>query len=92
MDFSCEHHEHPQCLRLLFPLRHSGDRCVQQLAPEVSHWCLARHGQVLEWTQTMLRVGEAFSGEPCASLRDAVQRQSGRFFQVANRDVVQSVC
>lgn len=39
--------------------------------------------QVLEWTQTMLRVGEAFSGEPCTSLRDAVQRQSGRFFQVS---------
>ncbi len=38
--------------------------------------------QVLEWTQTMLRVGEAFSGEPCTSLREAVQRQSGRFFQV----------
>ena len=29
----------------------------------------------------MLRVGEAFSGEPCASLRDAVQRQSGRYFE-----------
>lgn len=37
--------------------------------------------QVLEWTQTILRVGEAFSGEPCTALRDAVQRQSGHFFQ-----------
>ena len=38
--------------------------------------------QVLEWTQMMLKIGEVFSGEPCTSLRDAVQRQSGRFFQV----------
>ena len=39
-----------------------------------------RGGQVLEWTQTMLAAGEAFCGSESATLRDALQRQSGRFF------------
>lgn len=29
----------------------------------------------------MLQVGEAFSGSEASSLRDAMQRHSGRFFQ-----------
>ena len=37
-------------------------------------------GQVLEWTQTMLEAGEAFCGSQSATLRDALKRQSGRFF------------
>ena len=36
---------------------------------------------MLEWTQTMLTVGEAFSGAESSTLRDAIARQSGRFFQ-----------
>ncbi|KAK9843494.1 hypothetical protein WJX81_005881 [Elliptochloris bilobata] len=36
--------------------------------------------QVLEWTQAVLAAGEAFSGSESATLRDALQRQSGRFF------------
>lgn len=36
--------------------------------------------QVLEWTQTMLQVGEAFSGSESSSLRDTLQRHSGKFF------------
>ncbi|BDA40427.1 Syndetin [Coccomyxa sp. Obi] len=36
--------------------------------------------QVLEWTQTMLEAGEAFCGSQSATLRDALKRQSGRFF------------
>ena len=36
--------------------------------------------QVLEWTQQILRAGEAFSGAECTTLRDALQRHSGRFF------------
>lgn len=39
-------------------------------------WCL----QVLEWTQQILRIGEAFSGAECTSLRDVLARQSGKFF------------
>jgi len=35
---------------------------------------------VLEWTQAVLAAGEAFSGSESATLRDALQRQSGRFF------------
>ena len=41
---------------------------------------LPRAAQVLEWTQTMLAAGEAFCGSESATLRDALQRQSGRFF------------
>ncbi|KAK9809306.1 hypothetical protein WJX73_003160 [Symbiochloris irregularis] len=37
--------------------------------------------RVLDWTQTMLTVGEAFSGAESSTLRDAISRQSGRFFQ-----------
>ena len=37
-------------------------------------------GQVLEWTQTILAAGEAFCGSESATLRDALRRQSGRFF------------
>ncbi len=36
--------------------------------------------QVLEWTQTILAAGEAFCGSESATLRDALRRQSGRFF------------
>ena len=36
--------------------------------------------QMLEWTQTMVEVGEAFSGAKAVSLRDALSAQSGRFF------------
>ena len=36
--------------------------------------------QVLEWTQTILGAGEAFCGSESATLRDALRRQSGRFF------------
>ncbi len=36
--------------------------------------------QVLEWTQQILRIGEAFSGAECTSLRDVLARQSGKFF------------
>ena len=39
------------------------------------HWL-----QVLEWTQTILAAGEAFCGSESATLRDALRRQSGRFF------------
>lgn len=39
-------------------------------------WCL----QVLEWTQQILRIGEAFSGAECTSLREVLARQSGKFF------------
>ncbi len=35
---------------------------------------------MLEWTQTMLEAGEAFCGSQSATLRDALKRQSGRFF------------
>ena len=38
------------------------------------------HAQVLEWTQTVLAAGEAFSGSESATLCDTLQRQSGRFF------------
>eukprot|EP00884_Botryococcus_braunii_P000884 jgi/Botrbrau1/10797/Bobra.0064s0003.1 len=37
--------------------------------------------QILEWTQTMLMVGEAFSGSESSMLREAISRQSARFFQ-----------
>ena len=37
--------------------------------------------QILEWTQKVLRIGEAFSGAECTVLRDALSRQSGRFFE-----------
>ncbi|KAK9823710.1 hypothetical protein WJX72_004829 [[Myrmecia] bisecta] len=37
--------------------------------------------QVLEWTQQILRAGEAFSGTECTTLRDALARQSGKFFE-----------
>ena len=36
--------------------------------------------QVLEWTHTILGAGEAFCGSESATLRDALRRQSGRFF------------
>ena len=53
----------------------------------------ARHGlQVLEWTQTMLQIGEAFSGSESSSLRDAMQRQSGRFFQAFHAANLQVPC
>ncbi len=39
-----------------------------------------KSAQVLEWTQTMLEAGEAFCGSESATLRDALKRQSGRFF------------
>ena len=35
---------------------------------------------MLEWTQQILRIGEAFSGAECTSLRDVLSRQSGKFF------------
>ena len=35
---------------------------------------------MLEWTQTVLAAGEAFSGSESATLCDTLQRQSGRFF------------
>ena len=53
------------------------------------------HEQVLDWTQTMLTVGEAFSGCESSTLRDAIARQSGRFFQAfhaANLQVLASTC
>ena len=37
--------------------------------------------QVLEWTQTIVLIGEAFSGSESSHLRDAMQRHSGKFFQ-----------
>lgn len=36
--------------------------------------------QVLEWTQQILQIGEAFSGAESTSLRDVLSRQSGKFF------------
>lgn len=36
---------------------------------------------MLDWTQTMLTAGEAFSGAESGTLRDAIARQSGRFFE-----------
>ena len=36
--------------------------------------------QVMEWTQTILQAGEAFTGGPCADLRAGLQKASGRFF------------
>ncbi len=45
------------------------------ISQAVIHWL-----QVLEWTQTILAAGEAFCGSESATLRDALRRQSGRFF------------
>ncbi len=47
--------------------------------------------QVLEWTQQILRIGEAFSGAECTSLRDVLARQSGKFFD-AFHDANLQVC
>ena len=44
----------------------------------VVQWIVAQ--QVLEWTQQILRIGEAFSNAECTSLRDVLARQSGKFF------------
>ncbi len=35
----------------------------------------------MEWTQQMLVIGESFSAAESATLRDALARQSGKFFQ-----------
>ena len=48
--------------------------------------------QVLEWTQTMLAAGEAFCGSESATLRDALQRQSGRFFAAYHSANLQVRC
>lgn len=48
---------------------------------------------MLEWTQQILRIGEAFSGAECTSLRDVLSRQSGKFFDAfhdANLQVLPS--
>jgi hypothetical protein len=37
--------------------------------------------QALEWIQSFVQIGEAFSGSQSSSLTDAMQRYSGRFFQ-----------
>ena len=37
--------------------------------------------QVMEWTQQMLAIGESFSSAESATLRDALARQSGKFFE-----------
>ena len=50
--------------------------------------------KVLEWTQQILRIGEAFSGAECSSLRDVLSRQSGKFFDAfhdANLQVLLSL-
>lgn len=50
--------------------------------------------QVLEWTQQILRIGEAFSGAECTSLREVLARQSGKFFDAfhdANLQVLHSM-
>ena len=36
--------------------------------------------QVMEWTQTILQAGEAFTGGPAADLRASLQKSCGRFF------------
>ena len=54
---------------------------VQGCVTARSQGCSAGLVQVLDWTQTMLTVGEAFSGCESSTLRDAIARQSGRFFQ-----------
>lgn len=61
----------------------TGDRVValdstQGVCVVLSASCLC--AQVLEWTQTVLAAGEAFSGSESATLCDTLQRQSGRFF------------
>lgn len=61
-------------------------------APEICrHWRVlawesitASNGngmQVMEWTQQMLVIGESFSSAESATLRDALARQSGKFFE-----------
>ena len=40
----------------------------------------------------MLQIGEAFSGSESSSLRDAMQRQSGRFFQAFHAANLQVPC
>lgn len=37
--------------------------------------------QALEWTQSFVQIGEAFSGSQSSSLMAAMQRHSGRFFE-----------
>ena len=47
--------------------------------------------QVMEWTQQMLVIGESFSAAESATLRDALARQSGKFFQAFHSSNMQ-VC
>ena len=42
-----------------------------------SDWC---PWQVLEWAQSILAAGEAFSGVECVSLRSMLTAQSSNFF------------
>ena len=46
---------------------------------------------MLQWTQTMLQVGEAFSSSESSTLRDALQRHSGRFFLAFHAANVQAL-
>lgn len=51
--------------------------------------------QVMEWTQQMLAIGESFSSAESATLRDALARQSGKFFEAfhaGNMQVCDAPC
>lgn len=56
------------------------------------HSLFAVYAQVLEWTQTMLEAGEAFCSSESATLRDALRRQSGRFFAAYHSANLQVRC
>ena len=53
---------------------------LRSYSPAKFPWLRLVRVQVLEWTQTILAAGEAFCGSESATLRDALRRQSGRFF------------
>lgn len=59
--------------------------------PVLWHVFRSHDVQVMEWTQQMLVIGESFSSAESATLRDALARQSGKFFEAFHAGNMQVV-